>query len=256
MEIKIDVSKDNLGYAMSLGLAGCLELLDYPELCFTKNTKWEDKYRYDRKDSSWYEEATVVHALAYKGHAEILNYPQYLKIKNKNGVTPLHLLVQSFIPNYYRRGSSPLTPEISKVLDKVLLIDGLTELKGHYDQTPLHFMGELGYVPMLDYPGVGSVQSPEYNAHGTPLTQLYYYACEGLDRLLREDNILTEYINHGSPLEALAFNKVLRPTVGVLRKHKFKMTNKNHSSKKLTTTIARDIVNNVPQAIRFIKALG
>jgi len=223
---------------------------------FTKNIEWKDEHNYDNKDYTWYEEATVVHALAYRGYDKILDYPQYLKIKNKHGVTPLHLLVQSYIPNYYRRGDNHVTPEIAKVLDRVLQINGLTDLKGHYDQTPLHFMGELGYVPLLDYPEVGNVQSPEWNSHGTPLTQLYYYAYDGLDRLLKEDNILTEYVNHGSPLEALATNKKLRPTVGVLRKYKFKMTNKNHSSKKLTRSIARDIINNVPQAIRFIKTLG
>ena len=253
MEVKINLSLKDIPYIMNLALAGCVELLEYPELCSLKNDGWEPpRNYYDNKDSWWHEKGTLVHGLAYNGFSKILDYPQYLKIKNKCGVTPLHLLAQSLIPEHRRRDEAlQLSSEDIAVIDKILKIEGLCDLKAKDDTTPLHYIAELGYIPLLDYPGVETVESPEYNCHGTPMTLLYRHASDGLDRLLKHPHIMTEYKTHGSPLSDLSYNKILRPTVKVLREYNFKMTKKWHSSKKLDRGVIADMLS-VPQAIRFM----
>lgn len=239
---------------MNLGKAGCVELLDHPELCKIKNTTWEEPYSSDRKSHYWFKEATLVHALAVEGHDKILDYPEFLKIPNKFGQTPLHLLVKSYVPDGWERRRGYEIPEnVKKILDKVLKIEGLDKLKaeGDNDVTPLHHIGELGYIPLLDYPNVGYVESPEWNCHGTPLTHLYLNATDGLGKLLRHPHLLTEYKTHGTPLESLSRNSTLRPTVKELRRYKIKMEKSWHSSKKLDKKITADIQSVAP-AIQFI----
>lgn len=257
MEVSLELkfTEKDTPNIMMLALAGCTEFLKHPELCELVNDEWEHRpNHHDRRDSSWYKEATLVHALAFNGYSEILDYPQYLKVKNKYGKTPLHLLLQHMIPEYYRRDEGiTLTPENIKVLDRVLKIEGLCEMKAEGDNevTPLHYIGELGYIDMIDYPGVEKIESPEWNCHGTPMTHLYRNATDGLNRLLKHPDLMTEYQCHGSPLEALARNKMIRPTVKILRRYKFKMKKNWHSSKKLDGSVVQDMLS-IPKSIRFM----
>ena len=255
MKVILNLSKKDIPYIMQLALAGCSELLEYPELCNLKNMDWEAKTNISQRDLTWYDQATLVHALAYKGCSKILDYPQYFKTKNKFGKTPIHLLIESMIPRYREEEGISLTSENIRVLNKILKIKGLEDLKyyrfGEYYITPLHYIGELGHTPLLDYLGVEKIESPEILAEGTPLTLLYRYATNNLDKLLRHPNILTQYEGQGSPLESLSYNKVLRPTVKILKQYNFKINKKWHPSKKLDNEDVEDMLS-VPKSIRFL----
>jgi len=250
MEIKIDLTLNDVARVMKLALAGCTELLDYPELCTLINKEWADERGYDfDRNCYWYKLATPVHALAFTGNTEILDYPQYLKLKNESGDTPLHFLTEYFLPSWSEK--PVVTPEISEIFDRILQIEGLDKLEGFEKVTPLHNIAKMGYISVLDYPRVELVETKEWNAHGTPMTFLYNSATDGLERLLKHPHIFTDYKHHGSPLESLARNKELRPNVGVLKKYGFKFNRKWHPSKKLDREVVSDMLS-VPKSIRFM----
>jgi len=227
MEVTINLDKKDISYVMKLASVGCKEILNYPELCeLVDKTNGEGTlYNYLRdydewsRFREWEKGCTPVHALGFACCFDILDYPQYLKVKNKNGTTPLHFLTKK------------LLIEDKEVLDKILKIDGLEKLKNNEGVTPLHTIASLGYVPILNYPGIEKIESPEFNTHGNPMTLLYHYATEGLDTLLSHPDVMTEYKQHGSPLYNLQYNKIIRPSVKKLREHGFKMNSNWHSSK-------------------------
>jgi len=247
MEVKLNIDSRNIGKIINLAMGGCVELLNYPELCTLVDKTDGEKYLYNHKRdynswasfNDWGKGFTLVHALAFKFHPEILDYPEYLKLKNKNGVTPLHLL------------SEKLLPEDTDVMKKILRIEGLEKLTDSMGTTPLHYIAMQGFIPILDYPGIGKIESPEWNSHGTPMTHLYRNATTDLEKLLKHPDVLTEYKTHGTPLEELARNKKFRPTVKLLKEYGFKMDRRWHSSKKLDAQVIGDILS-VPKSIRFM----
>jgi len=254
MRINLSIDIDNPEYTklIYLGLGGFTEVLSYPELCSIKSIIWDDENLrdYNRNNSNWYASATVVHALALKGYSEILNYPQYLKIKNGNGETPLHLLLESYLPELWYDLPN-ITPEIKNSLDKILQIDNLGDLKDIEGNTPLHYIGKLGYVPLLDYPEIEKMESPEYNTHGTPLNHLYKRAQGDLDKLLKHPSLFIRYKTHQEPFYDLANNITLRPTVKTLKKYGFRFNKKWHPSKKLDYNLVNDILS-TPKSIQFM----
>jgi len=251
MEVKINLSSEDIPYIIRLALAGCSELLNYPKLCSLVNEDWEpDRSEYDHRRWAWYRKATPVHALAFNGHSKILDYPQYLTLKNEDGDTPLHFLAQSCLPRGWN-DEIVVTPEIAEVFDKILKIKDLDKNTGYEGVTPLHFIAQMGYLPVLDYPGIEKIETPGWNAQGTPMTFLYESATTGLGKLLRHPHIFTEYESHGSPLESLAHNKELRPTVKILKRYGFKFNRKWHPSKKLDREVVSDMLS-IPKSIRFM----
>lgn len=44
VEVKINLTEKDLTYILKLGLAGCSELLEHPELCTQVNTEWVEKH--------------------------------------------------------------------------------------------------------------------------------------------------------------------------------------------------------------------
>ena len=85
---------------------------------------------------------------------------------------------------------SVVTPKISEILDRILKIEGLDKLMNNTGVTPLHHIGGMGYLPVLDYRNIEKISPTEWNSHGTPLTFLYGRATEGLDLLLSKKYLI------------------------------------------------------------------
>ena len=252
MKIEIEVSKDNTEHLLNLGLSGCVELLNYPELCLLKNDREEPSSNpKDGNDFSWYMGGTLVHALALGGCCDILKFPEYLKLENNNKTTPLHLLVMSFLSERWSDEVKPISLEDAIILNKILEIEDLCDLKNKEGETPLHTIASLGHLPILGYEGIENIESPEFNTHGSPMTLLYRNALSGIDTLLRHPSVLKDYETHGTPVEELSRNKKIRPTVKTLKEYGFRIENKWHPSKKLDIGVVKDILS-VPNSIKFI----
>jgi len=247
VKIEINLDQKNIGYILKLAVAGCAELLDYPDICKIVDKKNGSNNLYiNHSDfdnwsgcSTWEKGCSIAHALALGGCSKILDYPQYLKIPNQSETTPLHFLTEKLLKTD------------TAILNKILKIKNLEKWVNSTGITPLHHIARLGYTDLLDYPGIERVESPKYNAHGTPMTLLYRYADSNLKKLLKHSHLMVEYINHGTPLEALTFNNKIKPTVKTLKKYGFKMEKNWHPSKKLDRSVVNTILS-VSQAIRFI----